>query len=235
MIGSAKEHSGLYFLQEDPTPSTCHVLKSSLNLNFVRSESIESQVMLWHFRLGHPNFVYLEKMFPHLFINKRSNLFQCEICQFSKHTRHVYSSIPYKPTYPFSIIHSDIWGPSRVKNINGARWFISFIDDHTRSTWTFFMKDKSETSTIFQTFHSMISTQFHSKIQVLKTDNAKDYFNLTLGPYLSTHGIMHVSSCVDTPQQNGIAERKNRHLLEVARSIMFLNTFGGKPFSQPLI
>ena len=67
----------------------------------------------------------------------------------------------------------------------------------------------------------MIQTQFQTKIQVLKTDNAKDYFNTALAKYLLKHGIIHISSCVDTPQQNGVAERKNRHLLEVARSLMF--------------
>lgn len=121
------------------------------------------------------------------------------------------------------MIHSDIWGPSRVNNINGARWFVTFIDDHTRTTSTFLMKEKSETTTIFQSFHSMISTQFRSNIQVLKTDNAKDYFNSILGPYLSKHGVIHISSCVDIPQQNGVAKRKNQHLLEIARATMFSN------------
>ncbi|RVW88140.1 Retrovirus-related Pol polyprotein from transposon RE1 [Vitis vinifera] len=80
---------------------------------------------------------------------------------------------------------SDIWGPSRVHNISGARWFVSFVDDHTRVTWVFLMKEKSE-----------------------------GYFNVILGNYLLENGIIHQSSCIDTPQQNGIAERKNRHLLE---------------------
>ena len=232
VIGSAEMHGGLYLLKgyQDLSKQVHHsncLSKSSFNsVSFVSnsvSMSVESQVLLWHFRLGHPNFLYLEKMFPHLFINKKSSFYQCEICQLAKHTRHVYSSLQYKPSKPFSVIHSDIWGPSRVRNINGARWFISFIDSHTRTTWTFLMKEKSETSAIFQSFHSMISTQFQSKIQILKTDNATDYFNSIIGPYLSKHGIIHISSCVDTPQQNGIAERKNRHLLEVARSIMFSN------------
>ena len=111
-----------------------------------------------------------------------------------------------------------------MKNINGAQWFVTFIDDHTRTTWTFLIKEKSETATIFQFFRTMISTHFKSQIQVLKIDNAKDYFNSILGgSYLSKHGIVHISSCVDTPQQNGVAERKNRHLLEVARANMFTN------------
>ncbi|CAN1800959.1 Retrovirus-related Pol polyprotein from transposon TNT 1-94, partial [Linum perenne] len=83
------------------------------------------------------------------------------------------------------------------------------------------MKEKSETRTIFQQFYTMVHTQFNTKIQVLKTDNAKDYFNNILSSFLIQNGIVHVSSCVETPQQNGIAERKNRHLLEVARACMF--------------
>ena len=83
------------------------------------------------------------------------------------------------------------------------------------------MKNKSETSQIFQTFHKMIQNQFQTNIQVFKTDNAQDFFNSILGSYLQSHGIVHQSSCVDTPQQNGVAERKNRHLLEVARSLLF--------------
>ena len=67
----------------------------------------------------------------------------------------------------------------------------------------------------------MIQTQFQTKIQVLKTDNAKEYFKSVLGSYLMSQWIVHLSFCVDTPQQNGIAERKNWHLLEVARSLMF--------------
>ncbi|RVW31986.1 Retrovirus-related Pol polyprotein from transposon RE1 [Vitis vinifera] len=67
----------------------------------------------------------------------------------------------------------------------------------------------------------MVQNQFNSKIQVLKSDNAKEYFTSSLSTYLQNHDIIHISSCVDTPQQNGVAERKNRHLLEVARCLMF--------------
>ena len=95
------------------------------------------------------------------------------------------------------------------------------MDDHTRTTWLFLMKEKSEACQIFKNFNTMIQTQFQTKIQVLKSDNAKEYFTSTLTDYLLSQGIVHLSSCVDTPQQNGVAERKNKHLLEVARSLMF--------------
>ncbi|KAL5851107.1 hypothetical protein ACOSQ3_006225 [Xanthoceras sorbifolium] len=202
-IGSAELCSGLYLLKVEGT-STRQALQ-------VMSNS-DSEIMLYHYRLGHPNFMYLEKLFPSLFKNKSFKNFQCEICHLSKHIRN---------SHPFSMIHSDIWGPSRIKNITGAKWFISFIDDHTRISWVFLMKEKSEAGHIFQTFNKMIQTQFKTTIQVLKTDNAKEYFSSILSNYLLNQGIVHLSSCVDTPQQNGVAERKNKHLLEVARSLLF--------------
>lgn len=67
----------------------------------------------------------------------------------------------------------------------------------------------------------MIKTQFHTQIQFLRSDNGTEYVNSALGSYLRENGIIHQSSCRDTPQQNGVAERKNRHLLEVTRSMLF--------------
>ena len=84
------------------------------------------------------------------------------------------------------------------------------------------MKDKSEVGKNFQTFNQMVQTQFHTKIQVLRIDNGREYYHSTLGAYLNDHRIIYQSSCVDTPQQNGVAERKNRHQMEVARSLMLV-------------
>lgn len=61
----------------------------------------------------------------------------------------------------------------------------------------------------------MIHTQFNAQIQVFYSNNAREYFNSVLGEYFLSHGTTHTSSCIDTPQQNGIVERKNRNLLEV--------------------
>ena len=136
--------------------------------------------MLCHYRLGYPNFVHLQKLFPSLFINKNPKLFQC-VCQFSKHSHTTYHMWPYNSSHPFSLIHSDIWGPSRIKNINGTRWFVLFVDDHTCLNWLFLMKEKSEVGIIFQRFNTMIQTQFQTKIQVLKTNNAREYFGVLYG------------------------------------------------------
>ncbi|RVX10421.1 Retrovirus-related Pol polyprotein from transposon TNT 1-94 [Vitis vinifera] len=84
----------------------------------------------------------------------------------------------------------------------------------------FLMKKKSEVREIFENFNNMVQTQFQAKIQVLRTDNAREYYHNILGSYLLENGIVHQSSCIDTLQQNGVAKRKNRHLMEVARSLM---------------
>ena len=85
----------------------------------------------------------------------------------------------------------------------------------------FLVERKIEVRFVFINFHSMIQTQFQTKIQILRIDNGTKYFNNILGNYLQEHGIIHQSSCVDTSQQNGVTERKNRHILKVARALMF--------------
>ena len=83
------------------------------------------------------------------------------------------------------------------------------------------MSAKSEVATIFEMFYKMVENVFQTKINILQTDNGVDYFKNTLSSFLNEKGILHQTSCSYTPQQNGIAERKNRHLLEVARALLF--------------
>ena len=153
--------------------STSKNLHSSIFDSYVNNMD---EVMLWHFNLGHPNFVYLEKMFPQLFINKKSRLFHCEICQFAKHKQENFPSISHLPTRPFTMIHSQVWGASRFKSLAGARWFVSFVDGHTRLTWIFLMKEKYKVNHIFQKFHMMVQNQFNAQIQKFKTNKAREYF-----------------------------------------------------------
>ena len=144
-----------------------HVQKTQ-TLGF--SSPSNNEIYLMHFRLGHPSFHYLKKLFPELFINKDLSSFHCEICGLAKHHKNTYPAREYKPTKPFSLIHSDIWGTSRVPTCNGKRWFITLIDDHTRVTWVFLLKEKSEVENVFKKFFSMVQTQFNTRIQMVRSD-----------------------------------------------------------------
>nr|KYP45441.1 Retrovirus-related Pol polyprotein from transposon TNT 1-94 [Cajanus cajan] len=99
-------------------------------------------------------------------------------------------------------------------------YFVTFIDDFSRCTWVFLMKHRSDVFHIFQSFFSEIASQFGQSIKILRTDNAKEYLSSKFQSFLSSQGILHQTSCAHTPQQNGVAERKNRHLVETARTIL---------------
>jgi len=83
------------------------------------------------------------------------------------------------------------------------------------------LKEKSEVGQIIQNFCKLVQTQFHTQIQVFRTNNGTKFFNKIVGNFFLENGILHQSSCVNSPQQNGIVERKKQHLLEVARALLF--------------
>jgi hypothetical protein len=83
------------------------------------------------------------------------------------------------------------------------------------------IKHKSEVLQCFQDFHKLVANQFNARVRILRTDNGTEYVNNALGAYISDQGIVHQTTCPGNPPQNGVDERKNRHLLEVARSLMF--------------
>ena len=171
--------------------------------------------------MGHPSLNKLKKMVPNL---SHLQSFQCESCQLGKHARSSFQNKKNNQSkYPFEIVHSDIWGPSRVPSVLGFRYCITFIDDFSRCTWLYLMKDRSELFDIFQNFYSEISTQFGRSIHILRSDNAKEYFSTSLKSFLNSKGIIHQSSCPHTPQQNDVAEGKHRHLLDTARTLLLQN------------
>ena len=101
----------------------------------------------------------------------------------------------------------------------GYQYFDTFIDDYSRCTWLFLMKNRAELYSIFQKFYADSNLVQYS-IRVLRSDNAREYFSAPFISFMSQHGILHQSSCAHTPQQNGVAECKNRHLIETTRTLL---------------
>lgn len=133
-------------------------------------------------------------------------------------------AFPLKTCYgakPFYLIHSDLWGPSRVNALSRKKWFVTFIDDRTHLYLVYLLSKKSKVEHLIKEFCSMIKNQFQTKIGILCTNNGTKYFNECLGKFVKEKYIIHQSTCRETPKQNGIVDQKNRHLLEVACAIMF--------------
>jgi len=173
-IGRAKEKDGLYYLEISTTPS---MIKTNLSSSFL-SSSNKDVIWLHHFRLGHPSFAVLKIMFPSLFKGLDIETFHCDICEYAKHTRVSFPIRNKRSSSPFYLIHSDIWGPSTVPNVSGSRWFVSFIDDCTRVSWVFLLKNKSNVSNFFPKFHM---------IKRFRSDNVR-LFQSSLVFFLSKGG-----------------------------------------------
>lgn len=118
------------------------------------------------------------------------------------------------------LIHSDLCGPMETSSIGGARYYVTFIDDYSRKVSVYFMKSKSETLEKFKEFKNLVENETNKKIKTLRKDNGKEYVNNDFKLFLCKSGIQHQTSNPYTPQQNGMAERMNRTLVERARCLI---------------
>ena len=126
-----------------------------------------------HCRLGHLSLPLLKKLCPQF-----SSLLSldCESCQFTKHHRLSYNPrVNKRASAPFELVHSDVWGPCPVVPLTGFRYFVTFVDDYSRTTWLYLIKNHSELFSYFHAFCAEIHTQFHVYVQNLKSNNAKEY------------------------------------------------------------
>ena len=202
VIGTGTEREGLYYLDQ-PKKTSCN--------------SVLSSSKPWHQRLGHPSNKAFA-LFPSFSTNNSCDVNDCLVCPLAKQTRSPFPSSEISTKSPFEMIHVDIWGGYKVASISGARYFLTIVDDFTRCTWIFLMRHKSDTQTHLLNFINMIETQFSCKIKIVRSDNGPEF---TLNSFYSTKGLIHQTSCVHTPQQNGVVERKHRHLLNMARALLF--------------
>ncbi|CAM8989719.1 unnamed protein product [Rhodiola kirilowii] len=201
---------GLFQLQ-NKTLSSCLNSRSSSDL-----------AALWHKRLGHVSYkTMFSDLNKHIVGLKCNEIPICTICPLAKQTRLHFENSVSKSSHMFDLVHMDVWGPFQTPTTFGAKFFLTIVEDFSRTTWTFLMKNKSEVADHISQFFSMIFTQFGQRIKVLRTDNGTEFCNFKVDEFLRVQGTLHQTSCVYTPQQNGRVERKHRHLLEIARSLMF--------------
>ncbi|KAL2230371.1 UNVERIFIED_CONTAM: Retrovirus-related Pol polyprotein from transposon RE1 [Sesamum indicum] len=175
---------------------------------------------LWHRRMGHVSMLAIKKI-PDCKINDDSLEVICDICPKAKQSRTSFEPSNAHAASPFALVHLDLWGPYKTPNISGCHYVLTILDDYSRSLWTYLIKHKDQVSSILLTFSSMVETQFGTKIKVLRSDNGSEFVNLECQKLCQNLGILHQTSCVYTPQQNGRVERKHRHLLDVARALLF--------------
>uniref|UniRef100_W4VRQ4 Putative retrovirus-related pol polyprotein from transposon tnt n=1 Tax=Corethrella appendiculata TaxID=1370023 RepID=W4VRQ4_9DIPT len=201
------------------------VEQSCQSAHFTDGSNISSYE-LWHRRMGHINRNSLEALRNNLadgitFSNQRSPD-DCKTCSLGKQFRLKFNNSGSRAGEILEIVHSDICGPMETMSFGGNRYFLTFIDDKSRKIFVYFLKTKSqwEVCEKFQHFLNMAERQSGQQLKILRTDNGSEYVNHKFQEILSQKGIVHQKTNVYTPQQNGMAERNNRSIVEKARCML---------------
>lgn len=186
---------------------------------------------LWHMRLAHTGEKSLNSLIRQNLLKGATTckLEFCEHCVKGKKTRASFGTAIHNTSGVLDYVHSDVWGPSKNASLGGKHWFVSFIDDFSRRVWVYTMRHKDEVLEVFVKWKKATETQTGRKIKVLRSDNGGEY---TSDPFLQVcqdEGIQRHFTVRMTPQQNGVAERMNRTLLEKVRC-MLSNAGLGKAF-----
>ena len=116
---------------------------------------------------------------------------------------------------PFDFVHCDIWGPVQQVSPFEGRYYIIFVDDCTRVSWTYIIKTRKEVLDKLHQFLIQISTEYATTPKVLRTENAIKFTQTTLQEFCAGKGILHQTTCSYTSQKNGVAEHKHCHLLDM--------------------
>ncbi|KAJ4747387.1 Retroelement pol polyprotein-like [Rhynchospora pubera] len=206
LIGVGEQKDGVYYYHRGASGKALHVNR-------------KGPYDLWHQRMGHPSRQITLLLAG--FDNNNDSKDVCEICMRAKQTRDIFPDSLNKAAHSFDLIHCDIWGPYRVGSHCGAHYFLTIVDDHTRAVWVYLMAEKSETSHLLKSFCKMVQTQFGVTVKCIRSDNGLEFQSHHMKQFYAESGILHQTSCVFTPQQNGRVERKHRHILNVARALRF--------------
>ena len=205
--------NGLYVLDgETVVPEICNV---ELNKS--------DKTALWHSRLGHMSINNMKILTGKGLISSSEvkELKFCEHCIMGKSKKLSFNLGRHDTKDILGYLHADLWGsPNTTPSLSGKQYFLSIIDDKTRKVWLMFLKTKDETFDKFCEWKSLVENQMNKKVKVLRTDNGLEFCNAKFDDHCKTYGIERHRTCTYTPQQNGVAERMNRTLMEKVRCML---------------
>jgi transposase InsO family protein len=181
---------------------------------------------LWYRRLAHVRMKNLHKLLKGDHILGLTNIHfkKDKICSACQAGKQVGAHHPHKNIMttdrPLELLHMDLFGPIAYISIGGSRYCLVIVDDYSRFTWVFFLQEKSQTQETLKGFLRWAQNEFRLRIKKIRSDNGTEFKNSQIEGFLEEEGIKHEFSSPYTPQQNGVVERKNRTLLDMARTML---------------
>ena len=118
------------------------------------------------------------------------------------------------------MIHSNVCGPMPTTSLNGYVYYITFVDDYSRKTWIYFLKGKDEVFRKFKVYKALVAYLFEKKIKILRSDNSGEFTGTDFKNLCIEVGIKRELTTPYTPQQNGVAERTNRSIMEAMKAML---------------
>ncbi|CAM8997413.1 unnamed protein product [Rhodiola kirilowii] len=201
------------------------------------------EMSLWHRRLGHLNLKTLKKLGSSELIRGMPNVkgnpdVVCGECQIGKQTKASHPKVSQISTSrPLELIHMDLMGPMQTESYGGKKYVLVCVEDFTRFTWTRFLRDKTEAAQQFIELATLIQRERDDrgeKLVSIRSDNGTEFKNATMRNYCMEHGIAHQFASAITPQQNGVVERKNRTIQEMARVMIHAKNIPLKFWSEAM-
>nr|GEU93012.1 putative reverse transcriptase domain-containing protein [Tanacetum cinerariifolium] len=185
-----------------------------------------TQAWLWHRRLSHLNFDYINLLLKKNIVIGLPTLKYikdqlCSSCKLSKAKRSSFKSkaVPSSKGR-LNLLHMDLCVPMRVASINGKKYILVIVDDYSRYTWTLFLRFKDETPEVLKDFLMMIQRNLQAPMITVRTDKGTEFLNKTLNAFFKEEGIEHQTSNARRTEQNRVVERQNRTLVEAARTML---------------
>jgi transposase InsO family protein len=177
---------------------------------------------VWHQRLGHPSLSILQHLLKNQHLPLTGSVDKtkiCPSCQLGKSKQQPFFESTRVSTGPLDLIHSDVW-TSPVTSLSGYKYYVIFIDDYSRFCWLYPILNKSDVYQCFVKFKLFAENILSTKIKQFQSDNGGEYISNQFKHYLTQNGILHRLTCPHTSQQNGIAERKHRHIMEMGLTLL---------------
>lgn len=207
----------LYYMQENK--------RECQSAAVVDGKSSRAPVEDWHRRMGHLNLKDLSTSYHNrtvlgMDIVDSERDFKCEVCARGKMTRSSFPKKSNRQTDLLELIHSDVCGPMKNESLGRSKYFVTFIDDCSRWCFVKMIRGKNEVLNAFKQFKALVENQIGRKIKCLQSDNGKEYINREFDDFLNKNGIQRRLTVTHTPEQNGVAERKNRTLVEMAKCLL---------------